>query len=150
MTQRLSLLLGVAAFVAALAIPATAGAQVFGKRGTAILPPAECPDTPGCFDTKCTFAPCYWPATPISCRWQTTKETPYYPGLCPHRWRGASYGTCDPDVAGCGMPTEEGYGVYSGARRDKANLIHLAANGPHMPATADIIDAIQVPHACPR
>ena len=150
MTRRLSLFVGIAAFAAALAAPGAANAQIFSKRGTAILPPAECPDGPDCYDKKGTFTPCYSPATPISVRWRTTFETPCYPGYCPNRWHGGQYGCCDADAPGCAAGQGGGYGAYSGARRDEAELLHLGGLGPCSPTGVDIISELEGHHAAPR
>jgi hypothetical protein len=149
MMRRLSLLVGIAAFAAALAVPGAAHAQIFSKRGTAILPPAECPDGPDCYDKKGAFTPCYSPATPISVRWRTTFETPYYPGCCAKRSHGAQYG-CDAAETGCAAGAGGGYGAYSGARHDEAELLHLGGLGPYSPTGVDIISELEGHHAGPR
>jgi hypothetical protein len=150
MMPRLPLICSVAALLAALALPRSAAAQVLPSRGTAILPPAECPDTPGCLERKAgTFTPCYSPLTPISTRWETTRETPYYPGFCPHFGKGRSCCTGEAEIAGGGGPVAGDYGTYTGGRRDEAFLRHLGATGPYVPATTDIIDAIGGHHDHP-
>lgn len=116
-----------------------------GRRGIAILSPIESPDhwNPGVGGKP--------------------RLIPYYPDYCTHPWHGPRVfvpdnspnyaarfaGVCTTGVE-AGTETSPGYGNYSGARQDEANLLHLGgfsgAGGDRTNTAPDMIDMIQGGH----
>jgi hypothetical protein len=119
------------------------------RRGVAILSPVESPDSwnPGVGGKS--------------------RLIPYYPDYCVHPWHGPRVFVPDnnPNYAArfagvCASETEAGveagteaapgYGNYSGARQDEANLLHLGgfsgAGGDRTNTAPDMIDLIQGGH----